>query len=844
MGPAGTGKSLVVIVFLVAAVARGEKAAMFVFDEELGLLMSRMKGLGIDLERMRQSGQLFIEQVDAAEISPGEFAHMVRKRVDEDDIKTVVIDSLNGYQAAMPEENSLILHIHELLQYLNRRGAATFMTVAQHGLVGDMKAPVDVTYLADTVILLRYFEALGTVRRAMSIIKKRTGAHESTIREYRIDGRGLTIGQPLDGFQGVLRGVPVYVGEDRPLLARAVAVKPGASSERAVILAPTGRDAAVAAALIKEAGHYANVCDDLPALLREIEAGAGLAVIADEAIKTADLRGLVRWLNDQPPWSDFPIVLLTRQGGGPERNPDAVRLGQVARQRHLHRAPVSSDHAGERRRLRGPRPAPPVSDPRHPRGSHRERRPAADRAERRPSRRAGTASAGVRARGLRHLQGVISDAGRTSRSPIRTLLASVHPDDRARRLEVLEATIKTGKDYSIEYRNIWPDGSQHWVDVRARAVRRPDGSIKSLVGVSSDITARKTAEIERENLLTQLAAERTALAELTATLEQRVEQRTADLMKEVAAREKAQEQLRQAQKMETIGQLTGGVAHDFNNLLMAVMGNLDLLRKRMPERSAAAPPDRWRAAGRRARRVADAAAAGVRAPAGSCSAVPIDLRALIQGMIDLLERSLGPRVALRLDLPEGLPPARDRRQPARACDPQSCHQRARRHAGWRLDRDQGLGISGEAAIRRCSRARYLKLSVIDTGTGMTPEILKRAIEPFFSSKPLGKGTGLGLSMVHGLAVQLGGALQLSSTVGKGTTATLMLPVATAAAGSRKPGSGAAEGKALGGDPVRRRRSADRAVDHRDAGRPRPPRDRRQLRAGTRSTSSRASSRST
>ena len=218
LGPAGTGKSLVVIVFLLAAVARGEKAAMFVFDEELGLLMSRMKGLGIDLERMRQTGQLLIEQVDAAEKSPGEFAHMVRKRVDEDDIKTVVIDSLNGYQAAMPEENSLILHIHELLQYLNRRGAATFMTVAQHGLVGDMKAPVDVTYLADTVILLRYFEALGTVRRAMSIIKKRTGPHESTIREYRIDGHGLTIGQPLDGFQGVLHGVPVYVGENRPLL--------------------------------------------------------------------------------------------------------------------------------------------------------------------------------------------------------------------------------------------------------------------------------------------------------------------------------------------------------------------------------------------------------------------------------------------------------------------------------------------------------------------------------------------------------------------------------------------------------------------------------------------------
>jgi len=218
LGPAGTGKSLVAIVFVAAAIARGEKAALFVFDEELGLLFSRMKGLGFDLEQMQGSGHLAIEQVDAAELSPGEFAHRVRKRIDNDQIKTVVIDSLNGYQAAMPEENSLILHMHELLQYLNRRGAATFMTVAQHGLVGDMRAPVDVTYLADTVVLLRYFEAFGNVRRAVSIIKKRTGAHESAIREFLIDGRGLTIGAPLEGFQGVLRGVPTYVGEARPLL--------------------------------------------------------------------------------------------------------------------------------------------------------------------------------------------------------------------------------------------------------------------------------------------------------------------------------------------------------------------------------------------------------------------------------------------------------------------------------------------------------------------------------------------------------------------------------------------------------------------------------------------------
>ena len=218
LGPAGTGKSLIVLSIAMAAVARGEKAALFIFDEELSLLFERMAHMGIDLEGARDRGQLFIEQVDAAELSPGEFSQRVRQVVDRDKAMTVVIDSLNGYQAAMPEENSLILHMHELLQYLNRRGASSFLTVAQHGLVGDMKSPVDVTYLADTVILLRYFEALGEVRRAISVIKKRTGSHERTIREYKIGEGGLRLGEPLQDFQGVLRGVPDYVGENGPLL--------------------------------------------------------------------------------------------------------------------------------------------------------------------------------------------------------------------------------------------------------------------------------------------------------------------------------------------------------------------------------------------------------------------------------------------------------------------------------------------------------------------------------------------------------------------------------------------------------------------------------------------------
>ncbi len=309
--------------------------------------------------------------------------------------------------------------------------------------------------------------------------------------------------------------------------------------------------------------------------------------------------------------------------------------------------------------------------------------------------------------------------------------------------------------------------------------RGPQGRVKSLVGVSSDITARKVAEIERENLLAQLAAERSALAKLTATLEQRVEQRSVDLMKEVAAREKAQEQLRQAQKMETIGQLTGGVAHDFNNLLMAVMGNLDLLRKRLPDDP-------------RLRRLIDGALQGAERGASltqrllafarrqDLKAVPVDLRALIEGMIDLLERSLGPRIALRVDLPEGLPPARvDTNQLELAVLNLVINARDAMPDGGEIEiKIAQYQANTDPALDPGS---YLKLSVVDNGIGMSPDTLKRAIEPFFSSKPLGKGTGLGLSMVHGFAVQLGGALQLSSALGKGTTATLLFPVAIATA---------------------------------------------------------------
>jgi PAS domain S-box-containing protein len=552
-------------------------------------------------------------------------------------------------------------------------------------------------------------------------------------------------------------------------------VKPGPSSERAIVLASSERDAAKTAALIREAGFYANVCSDLGALKREIESGAGLAVIADDAIRHADLSALIRWLNDQPSWSDFPIVLLT-QGGSYERDPDAARIGKELGnvtfiERPFHPTTLASIVGSA---VRGRR------------RQYQSRAILEDLTESKGQLQTALNAGYLGALEL-HLPEYELEAsttckayfGRRADEPFtyQDLVDAVHPEDRARRREVLEDTIRSGRGYIIEYRVTWPDGSQHWLDVRARAVRRPDGSIKSLVGVCSDITQRKTAEIDRESLLAQLAAERTALAELTATLECRVEERTADLLKEVAAREKAQEQLRHAQKMETIGQLTGGVAHDFNNLLMAVMGNLDLLRKRLPDDP-------------RLRRLVDGALQGAERGASltqrllafarqqDLRAVPVDLRALIQGMSNLLERSLGPRIRLRLDLPEGLPPARiDANQLELAILNLAINARDAMPDGGTIDINVSDYQPGnESGLKP---GRYLKLAVIDTGVGMSPEILKRAIEPFFSSKPLGKGTGLGLSMVHGLAVQLGGTLYLSSTVGQGTTATLVLPVTTA-----------------------------------------------------------------
>ena len=214
MGPAGSGKSSVATQYVVAAAARGECAAIFTFDESRGTLVTRSAALGMDLAAQVESGRVVIKQVDPAELSPGEFVHTVRRQVEERNCRVLVIDSLNGYMNAMPEERFLSIQMHELLTYLGQKGVTTIMVVAQHGLVsGKMESPVDVSYLADSVILTRYFELKGRVKKAISVVKKRSGAHEETIRELTVGLNGIRVGEPLEDLRGVMTGVPVYDGQ-------------------------------------------------------------------------------------------------------------------------------------------------------------------------------------------------------------------------------------------------------------------------------------------------------------------------------------------------------------------------------------------------------------------------------------------------------------------------------------------------------------------------------------------------------------------------------------------------------------------------------------------------------
>ena len=212
VGPPGCGKSTLALQYAAAAAARGEHAASFMFDETKAALLARSKGIGLQLKEGDGVGEVSLRQIDPVEISPGEFAVMVRRAVEENNAKVVIIDSLNGYLNAMPQDNFLTAQLHELLSYLSNKGVTTFMVVAQSGMLGaNMSSPVDASYLADSIVMLRYFEHAGSVKKAISVMKKRTGGHEESIRQLWFNAEGVHLGEPLLQLRGVLTGVPIEV---------------------------------------------------------------------------------------------------------------------------------------------------------------------------------------------------------------------------------------------------------------------------------------------------------------------------------------------------------------------------------------------------------------------------------------------------------------------------------------------------------------------------------------------------------------------------------------------------------------------------------------------------------
>lgn len=535
----------------------------------------------------------------------------------------------------------------------------------------------------------------------------------------------------------------------------------------ALIHAPLGRDAQIAAALLSEAGIRPKIGKDVAAFVSALDEDIAFAVVTEEALRSADLRPLSAWIKSQPSWSDLPFIILTHRGGGPERNPSASRLLEVLGNVSFVERPFHATTfiSVARSALRG----------RRRQYEARLRIEALDEGERRLKTALEAGHLGAWELDLTTYALITSITcrgvfGRSAGGAFTygDLLAATHPDDVERMKTAMQATIESGADYAIEYRTVWPDRSIHWAEMRAQLSRDRSGNAVKLVGVSSDITARVSSE-EQQKRLNEI-------------LEERVAERTAELhkahgtvMAEVAQRERAEAQLRQAQKMEAIGQLTGGVAHDFNNLLMAVLGNLELLRKHTGGDA-------------KAERLIDGALQGAKRGASltqrllafarrqDLSVDPVDLGELVREMTDLLNRSVGTGIVIEIRIPDRMDPVlADSNQLELALLNLVVNARDAMPNGGTicisLQVENVAKPEGELAA-----GRYGVLSVADEGHGMDDNTLQKAIEPFFSTKELGKGTGLGLSMIHGLALQLQGALRLTSTPGKGTRAELWIPV--------------------------------------------------------------------
>ncbi len=488
-------------------------------------------------------------------------------------------------------------------------------------------------------------------------------------------------------------------------------------------------------------------------------------------MRFADLQGIASRLSAQPAWSDLPFIILTPRGSTLEGSSDATALHAIAGNVTLLERPFrpTTFTSVARTAFKG----------RQRQFEARTRMEQLHESEERLRTALLAGHLGSWELDLTTSELIASAAckvifGRAADEPFsyEDLIQSIHQDDRVRMQRAIGVTVEKGTDCAVEFRHVWPDGSLHWADIRARLGRNKVGRNPHLVGVSSDITDRKTGE--------------ETLRQLNETLEERVAARTAELtaahatvLAEIEQRERAEDQLRQAQKMEMIGQLTGGVAHDFNNLLMAVLGNLDLLRKHLPD-----DPKTTRLINGALQGAQRGAALTQRllafARRQDLKVEPTNLADLIREAADLIERSAGAQIEVRLDLPADIPPTLvDAGQIELAVLNLVVNARDAMPNGGVLS--IAVDHLEASPATELPAGRYVRLVVSDTGYGMDAETLRKATEPFFSTKELGKGTGLGLSMVHGLAVQLNGALRLTSQLGLGTKAELWLPVTNIAA---------------------------------------------------------------
>ena len=529
-----------------------------------------------------------------------------------------------------------------------------------------------------------------------------------------------------------------------------------ALSEQALILAPQGRDAAIARSMLEEAALQGTIVRDIPDLVDRLKAGAGFALVTEEALSSADLYELSDWIEGQPEWSDFPFVLLTQRGGGLERNPAAGRhlelLGNVTfLERPFHPTTLVSL---ARAALRG----------RRRQYEARARMSALRESETRYRTLFDTIDEGFCViKFLDGPEGPLSDYVHVEANPAYARHAGIEnvvgqrvremvPDEAEEWVRLYRDVLQTGNSIRFE-RELVATGRH----LELAAFRVEPESRREVAVLFRDQTARRMAEI--------------ALLDLNETLEQRIQAA-------IGEREMAIAQLHEAQKLETLGQLTGGVAHDFNNLLTPILSALDFLarRRRDDDPRTERLLDGALQSAERARTLVQRLLGFARRQALQTRA--LDLSALLEGMRDLIVSSIGPRIELRLRSEAEMPLAMaDPNQLELAILNLCVNARDAMPDGGILTVTSEAVPIGPHDTPSLTPGLYVRVSVIDTGHGMDSATLARAVDPFFSTKEVGRGTGLGLSMVHGLASQLGGTLTLSSRPGEGTRVDLWLPSA-------------------------------------------------------------------